>query len=191
MWQGAENRQGNNEPMTDHSQMIDPFDMSDSDEEYEDNLRADEMLHQLNRELRKPARQEDDYSFVPLFVPETDVLHPDSTFATFWVVSLSFVTMVDCLLSLVVLAWEPDDDSVFGVLLWIVDILFFLNMCISFHLAYWESVDLITDRQEITKKYLSFWFWVDALSTIPWHLMEASKVSLLSPCHHPLNRHKS
>lgn len=52
----------------------------------------------------------------------------------------------------------------------LIDIIFLIDIIINFNCAQEDrqSDMMIVSRREIAKNYLQFWFWVDALSTIPF-----------------------
>ena len=51
-----------------------------------------------------------------------------------------------------------------------IDLMFFMDIVVNFNSAQEDrqSDMMIVSRKEIAKNYLQFWFWVDALSTIPF-----------------------
>ena len=56
-----------------------------------------------------------------------------------------------------------------------VDILFLIEIMINFNLAtYDENMDVIEDRYQIAKNYLSGWFTIDLISIIPFDLLVSS-----------------
>jgi hypothetical protein len=44
-----------------------------------------------------------------------------------------------------------------------------------------EDGVFIKTRRDIAKEYLTFWFWVDLLATIPWELFVTAKGTGLLP----------
>lgn len=59
----------------------------------------------------------------------------------------------------------------------LVDVVFFLDVCITFRTARFDPTAnrLIIDKRLIAKQYLSFWFWIDIASTVPFDsIIEAS-----------------
>ena len=57
-----------------------------------------------------------------------------------------------------------------------VDAAFFVDIIVTFLTAYHDEskINLITDRKEIAKKYLKFWFWLDVLSILPVDMLVPS-----------------
>ena len=51
-----------------------------------------------------------------------------------------------------------------------IDCIFFLDMCLTFNTAYLDAhlEDYVYSRKLIAQKYLSFWFWIDLVSTVPF-----------------------
>ena len=52
----------------------------------------------------------------------------------------------------------------------IVDIIFFIDICLTFRTAAIDRLTniLVTDSKVIARQYLSAWFWIDLTSTIPF-----------------------
>jgi hypothetical protein len=48
---------------------------------------------------------------------------------------------------------------------------FFTDILLNFTTAYYENGIQVTDRKKIILKYLSFWFWIDLVSTFPYDLL--------------------
>lgn len=52
------------------------------------------------------------------------------------------------------------------------------DLFLSFFVTYYDSFgNLITDKKEIAKSYLSKWFWVDLPAIIPWEMFFSSASS--------------
>ena len=59
----------------------------------------------------------------------------------------------------------------------LVDVIFFLDVCITFRTALFDPTTnlLVIDKRLIAKHYISFWFWIDIASTVPFDsIIEAS-----------------
>ena len=64
-------------------------------------------------------------------------------------------------------AFEPDNNSLSNSLDYTSLIVFSIDMIINFNTGFYEKDKLVLDRYKILKNYISFWFWIDLLSTIP------------------------
>lgn len=77
---------------------------------------------------------------------------------SFWLpLRISFFPMLDST------AW-----LVMDVIEYVIDAAFWLDILMALRTAGFESNELITDPGEIARRYLRFWFWVDAGATFPW-----------------------
>ena len=70
-----------------------------------------------------------------------------------------------------------------SALVWgyIIDAIFFADMLVTFNVPYYsrEIDDLVVDRQKICTRYISFWFWIDLISALPFD--EMIDASITSP----------
>ena len=64
-------------------------------------------------------------------------------------------------------AFEPDNDFLSDSLDYTSLLIFSIDMIINFNTGFYERDILVLDRYRILKNYISFWFWIDLLSTIP------------------------
>jgi uncharacterized membrane protein len=54
----------------------------------------------------------------------------------------------------------------------IIDLLFFLDICIIFNSAYQnEMYEMIDERRVIAKNYICGWFFVDLLAILPFNII--------------------
>ena len=100
---------------------------------------------------------------------------PDSTYRAYWdfinVVMLSWTTF-EIPVSLLFVAAEQStiscEWSVFSGINLAVDSLFLIDILISMNTAYFDANGYLVDgRKEILTRYLSFWFPVDLLTSLP------------------------
>ena len=52
---------------------------------------------------------------------------------------------------------------------------FFLDIILTFRTGYYSKGKLILNNNKICKNYLSKWFWIDLLSTIPYDVILQSE----------------
>lgn len=58
----------------------------------------------------------------------------------------------------------------------VVDALFFIDILVFFNSAYIDDeLNIIEDRCQIAKNYLSVWFWVDLVAIVPFSWFVQSK----------------
>jgi hyperpolarization activated cyclic nucleotide-gated potassium channel 2 len=63
----------------------------------------------------------------------------------------------------------------------VVKLVFMTDVCLSFNTAIVEHEHWIVWRPRIAQIYLSFWFWIDATSSIPFELIELYAASKRNP----------
>lgn len=61
-----------------------------------------------------------------------------------------------------------------------IDSLFMIDVFLNFNTGFYEANTIITDRKEIAKDYVKFWFWIDLISSIPytWIFAASQGISL-------------
>ena len=71
------------------------------------------------------------------------------------------------------LAFAFDQETPVGWLIydWLVVTVFFTDMVLNFRTGYVEEGEVILSPRKIARKYISGWFVVDLLSTIPWDVL--------------------
>ena len=96
------------------------------------------------------------------------MLHPDSLLRAVWDLSL-FAAIIYQSLSLPLrIAFEIATDDFSFYLETIIDSFFIFDVFLNFNTGFYEANTIITDRLEIAKDYLKFWFWIDLVSSIPY-----------------------
>lgn len=110
----------------------------------------------------------------PIFVKGTKVFNPDHLALQIWDIVVAVVIVYSVLTLPLQLAFEWDpQDTAFVVLNWFIDALFAIDILVHFNTAFEiesstnEHQELVTERSQITFKYLKGWFAVDFLSTVP------------------------
>ena len=53
----------------------------------------------------------------------------------------------------------------------VMDIVFIIDIGLNFRTAYIEHAELVVDRKRIVRKYLSKWFAIDLIGSIPWEII--------------------
>lgn len=78
--------------------------------------------------------------------------------------------MISCILSPLDLAFSEfsADDSIYKILLNVIDVLFSLQIIVSFFLAYEEeNLVIVDDMKIIAIKYIKEWLFIDFISIFP------------------------
>jgi hypothetical protein len=78
--------------------------------------------------------------------------------------------MISCILSPLDLAFSEfsADDSIYKILLNVIDVLFSLQIIVSFFLAYEEeNLAIVDDMKMIAIKYIKEWLFIDFISIFP------------------------
>lgn len=85
------------------------------------------------------------------------------------------VLIITCLITPVRLAFLDtyETESLTWIIIqWIIDFLFLMDIIIIFNSAYYdEYFQIIEDRKQIAKEYLTGWFMVDTLAIIPFDVI--------------------
>ena len=100
-----------------------------------------------------------------------------------WDLWMTLVLLITCLVTPLNIAFSTDEDSITVVVLdMIVDILFGIDIIIIFNTAYYDQdVELIDNRKDIAKYYVTGWFTVDVLAIIPFdRIMNAADFNQLA-----------
>eukprot|EP01017_Pseudomicrothorax_dubius_P024032 TRINITY_DN25575_c0_g2_i1.p1 TRINITY_DN25575_c0_g2~~TRINITY_DN25575_c0_g2_i1.p1 ORF type:complete len:141 (-),score=25.77 TRINITY_DN25575_c0_g2_i1:6-428(-) len=69
-----------------------------------------------------------------------------------------------------------------------INAFFIFEIVVNFNTAYFQQGNLIKDRRRIALKYLRLWFWVDAIASVPFSILESC---LLYTSPSPRDRQKS
>lgn len=95
---------------------------------------------------------------------------PNERFRLLWdafLMALLLIDMVLLPLQLSFSVWEDKKQFEFGN-----DAVFFLDILLNFHTAYYHKGELVNDHKKIAKNYLKTWFFVDILSSFPYGLID-------------------
>lgn len=128
------------------------------------------------RNMRRPSHPYDRVSVLSQdVIPPPNhccVLEPHEVKSTMWNHIIAFCVIYVCWVVPFKLGfswWRPIKFvSFFGTLL---DVVFWLDMIVSFRTAYVANGMLIKDPKLIAKQYLRFWFWIDIVANIPWEFI--------------------
>lgn len=100
------------------------------------------------------------------------LFYPEDLFIVNWELFITLILLYTCAATPIRIAFVHEDTLYWSIQKWLVDALFFLDICIIFNTAYQDD-DFITrdDRKDIAIKYLSGWFTLDILSIAPFDLI--------------------
>jgi len=109
---------------------------------------------------------------------ESYLIHPQSFFRRNW----DLLTMVVVLYIFVFipfrLAYNTDHIAALDYIDWVVDCIFWVDMVFNFFTGYTEDAVVVMDHTKIFKKYMQRWFWIDAVSSIPFDKIPRSLFAL-------------
>ena len=55
---------------------------------------------------------------------------------------------------------------------YLIDIMFFMDIYLTFHTTFFDAEnELVLDKKVIAKKYLSWWFTIDLIATLPFEIL--------------------
>lgn len=109
--------------------------------------------------------------FQNIFPTSKYIIYPDDSFKKKW-----DLLIVVCLLYMSIIlpfriAFEESDDEEWGpydIVELIMNIIFFIDIVLNFFTAYYdENENLELDKKKIAKNYITSWFIIDVISTIP------------------------
>ena len=66
------------------------------------------------------------------------------------------------------ISFELSADDFTFYLEMVIDSMFIMDVVLNFNTGFYETNNIITDRIEIAKDYMKFWFWIDLISSIPY-----------------------
>jgi len=89
--------------------------------------------------------------------------------------TLTIILVFTCLVTPYRIAFSEEDDEVWTILNISIDIMFLIDMILSFISAYYtEEYELIEDRRIIAFTYLRAWFFIDFLAIFPFEKLQGS-----------------
>ena len=101
------------------------------------------------------------------------LLLPNDRFKTLWTIVIVILLIYTAIFVPYKIAFIEDESTFLTVLEAMVDILFGVDIFISFCSAVEDkSGKLIVDHKEIAKVYLKGWFWLDFLACFPFQLID-------------------
>jgi len=106
------------------------------------------------------------------------ILHHQSSFRTAWdYFMFALISYLMVSIPYEVAFVEPSDEVTFWSTLGImIDVLFWVDIALTFNTSYKDGQILITDRKKIAIWYLKLWFWIDLCAALPLDVIIASMI---------------
>ena len=106
------------------------------------------------------------------------ILHHQSPFRVAWDYTMfGLISYLMVSIPYEVAFVDPTDAwtfwSVLGV---IIDVLFWLDIALTFNTSYKDGQIFVTDRKKIARRYLKCWFWIDLCAALPLDAIITSMV---------------
>ena len=108
------------------------------------------------------------------------VIFPDSIMRAFWDLLLLLAIIYQSIMLPTRISFETETtDFLFYLEVWI-DISFMFDIILNFNTGFYKDGKLMMTRKMIFIDYISLWFWVDLVSSIPytWILAWSQGISL-------------
>ena len=103
------------------------------------------------------------------------LIYPNDKFKSlYWDTMMSTILLITCFLTPLNLAFTEELDMIrwYVSVNFFIDFLFFLDIIVNFMTAFHrDNHELIDDRCEIVKNYLTTWFFIDLLAIFPTEIM--------------------
>ena len=127
-----------------------------------------EVLSALQQEHVKNDRHKN-------YTCQAGVIHPFSTFRLRWDLLTLIMLAYNAFSIPFRIAFGDHKNPLSNPLFWfdmLFDLGFILDVVLNFFTSYFnEEGHLVTEKRAIAKKYIKCWFWIDAVSSIPFELI--------------------
>ena len=102
-----------------------------------------------------------------------------SSFKQWWDLGLMLCIIYSALVVPFRIAFQAEAVGQLWVFEASMSLFFLTDLVLSFNTAYMHEGVWITSREQIAKRYLSGWFWIDAPSSVPVELIELAEKTLM------------
>lgn len=93
-----------------------------------------------------------------------------------WDLVCLFLVIYEMITIPLLISFEFEVSSTFSI---ISTTLFSIDILLNFNTGVYLEGKLNMERREILKDYLSFWFWIDFISTFPYDIIMDESTSLI------------
>ena len=110
------------------------------------------------------------------------IIYPNNKLYQYWELFMIFILIGSCFLIPYEIAFPNNNEGkqnlVFWVLDKILDVLFFIDVIVTFYAAVLnDEYDIMDNRKDISINYLKGWFTLDILSCIPYGIIGEALLS--------------
>jgi hypothetical protein len=119
--------------------------------------------------------QEDSFQFQPC------IIYPENRIKQIWELFMILVLLISCLITPVEIAFAKSTTPADGfdmhtIVGFVFDALFFIDVVVIFFSAYVDdNLKLVDKRKTICVTYLTGWFPVDLVSSVPFSLFDSHR----------------
>ena len=104
------------------------------------------------------------------------MIYPNNEYKANWDTLITLVLIFTCMITPYRIAFIDEDSNLWVGLNYSIDGLFLIDMILCFLTAYYtDEFELIEDRVEIAKNYLTGWFLIDFLAIFPFEKVQSSE----------------
>lgn len=97
------------------------------------------------------------------------MIYPNNPYKDDWDSFITIILIFTCMVTPYRIAFIDEDSDLWVGINYSIDGLFLIDMILCFMTAYYtEEFELIEDRKEIAKTYLTSWFPIDFLAIFPF-----------------------
>lgn len=101
---------------------------------------------------------------------------PDGSLKMLWDLLCLFLVIYEMITIPLLISFEYEVSSTFSI---ISTTLFSIDILLNFNTGVYLEGKLNMERKEILKDYISFWFWIDFISTFPYDIIMDESSSLI------------
>jgi hypothetical protein len=103
------------------------------------------------------------------------MIYPNNPIKNNWDMIITIVLIFTCMVTPYRIAFVEVDDDMWSAINVIIDIMFLIDMILSFISAYYtDEFELIEDRGQIAWSYGKSWFVIDVLAIFPFEKMQGT-----------------
>ena len=110
------------------------------------------------------------------------IIYPENRIKQIWELFMILVLLISCLITPIEIAFAKSTTPADGydmhtIVGFVFDSLFFIDVIVIFFSAYVDdNLKLVDKRSTITTSYLTGWFTVDLISSVPFSIFDSHSV---------------